>query len=71
MDRIVGLKKLDDLIEKGVVEEHHGAWARGYVSRIDGSYIEPYSGHFGKGFVLNSPSWKSTTYYHKTYYIYK
>lgn len=48
---------------------HHTSWARGYVSRRGGAWIEEYSGRFGNGYKLHHPSWQSTTYHHVTYYI--
>lgn len=49
---------------------HHTASMRGYVSRkkLDG-IKKPYSGKFGKGYVIIKPRFDSTQYCYVEYYI--
>jgi hypothetical protein len=62
--------ELKKLVENGTLKEHHSSWHRGYVSRKGDGVVREYSGKFGKGYILESPSWKSTNYDLITYYIY-
>jgi hypothetical protein len=49
----------------------HTSWTKGYVSRKSEPVVYPYSGRFGEGYVVYSPSWRSTQYHYITYYIEK
>ena len=65
-------EKLMKLKKDGTVQESHTAWCRGYVSRKtkEKDYpVERYSGRYGKGYVVYSPSTSSSEYCHKTYFI--
>ena len=50
-------------------EHHHTAWKRGYVSRKCDGIAQEYHGRYGDGWVILTPSWKSTEYCHVEYYI--
>ena len=69
------VKDLINAVDAGTVCERHTAWARGYVSRKSNSdgeygYVKPYSGRYGKGYVYITPSWKTSRFYHKTYFLF-
>lgn len=48
---------------------HHTAMTRGYISRKNEPAPTPYSGKFGKGFVIYRPNWESTRFSFVDYYI--
>lgn len=53
---------------------HHTSYARGYVSRkadYDDLPVHPYKGRFGSGFIADLPSYESTRYCRRQYYIMK
>ena len=52
-------------------ELHHIASRRGYVSRKGDGIVEPYSGKFGKGYILVTPRFDTTQYVYVSYYIEK
>lgn len=60
----------DDLYRRGY-RLHHGAYARGYVSRKPNApvRVDPYKGRFGEGFIVHLPCYDSTQYHRITYYI--
>lgn len=61
--------KEKELIDKGY-RLHHTALRAGYISRKNKSgIIEEYDGRFGKGFTVSKPNFKSTRYYHISYYV--
>lgn len=66
----MNLDKLNVLLEKGDIFEHHSAYKRGYVSRKIKGIVENYKGRFGKGYKVYSPNWNSTSYCYVTYYIF-
>ena len=51
---------------------HHTAYHKGYVSRIV-LYVDlpvvPYKGRFGTGYTVDLPSYESTRYCRRQYYI--
>ena len=59
---------VNEIIRAGY-SEHHTAWARRYVSRKGDGEVESYSGRFGTGYKVYTPSWDSTTYCRVTYYV--
>lgn len=63
------VEQIKALEETGILQEHHTARRRGYVSRKTAGRVEAYSGRFGHGFVVLSPRWDTTVYCYVTYYI--
>lgn len=64
--------KLGDLLKDDRYELHHTAYYRGYVSRKE-DLVElpanPYEGRFGRGYTVDLPSYVSTRYCRRQYYI--
>lgn len=53
---------------------HHTSYVRGYVSRkvvYDDLPVVPYKGRFGTGYIVDLPSYESTRYCRRQYYIMK
>ena len=53
---------------------HHTAYYKGYVSRkvvYDDLPVVPYKGRFGTGYTVDLPSYESTRYCRRQYYILK
>lgn len=50
---------------------HHTASRRGYISRKGEGRVESYNGKFGKGYILVTPRYDTTSYVNITYYIEK
>lgn len=51
---------------------HHTSYAKGYVSRkadYDSLPVFPYKGRFGTGYTVDLPSYESTQYCRRQYYI--
>lgn len=51
---------------------HHTAYYKGYVSRkadYDHLPVTPYKGRFGTGYTADLPSYESTRYCRRQYYI--
>lgn len=51
---------------------HHTAYYKGYVSRkvvYDDLPVVPYKGRFGTGYTVDLPSYESTQYCRRQYYI--
>lgn len=51
---------------------HHTAYYKGYVSRkadYDSLPVIPYKGRFGEGYIVDLPSYESTRYCRRQYYI--
>lgn len=51
---------------------HHTSYATGYVSRTvdyDDLPVHPYKGRFGTGYTVDLPSYESTRYCRRQYYI--
>ena len=63
------IKKFRELEAQGKIILHHTASRRGYVSRKSLGQVEQYNGRFGKGYVLLTPRWDTSTYCNVTYYI--
>lgn len=61
--------EIKNMVAEGKIKEHHTALFRGYVSRTRGGHVLPYSGKFGKGYMVMSPNWKSSRYSYVTYFI--
>ena len=68
---MVTVRGLGRMWHTNKVRLHHTAWARGYISRKTDGYVEEYKGRYGEGYVWNKPSYKSTNYYLKAYFIKK
>lgn len=66
MNDIVIIEKLEEL---GVLQWHHDAWARGYLSRRRPGKAARYHGRFGHGYTVDFPSRSSTVYHIRSYYI--
>lgn len=68
--KTITVRELNNLVDTGKLVEHHTSWARGYVSRKTGATVaEAYTGKFGSGYKVYSPSWSSTQYCLVTYYV--
>lgn len=53
---------------------HHTSYARGYASRTlpyDDLPVVPYKGRFGIGYTVDLPSYQSTQYCRRQYYVLK
>lgn len=53
---------------------HHTSYALGYVSRkadYDSLPVVPYKGRFGTGYTVDLPSYESTQYCRRQYYVLK
>lgn len=53
---------------------HHTSYAKGYVSRkadYDSLPVFPYQGRFGTGYTVDLPSYESTQYCRRQYYVLK
>lgn len=53
---------------------HHTAYYKGYVSRkadYDHLPVTPYRGRFGIGYTVDLPSYESTQYCRRQYYVLK
>lgn len=53
---------------------HHTAYYKGYVSRkadYDHLPVTPYKGRFGTGYTVDLPSYRSTRYCRRQYYVLK
>lgn len=53
---------------------HHTAYYKGYVSRTadyDDLPVHPYKGRFGIGYTVDLPSYQSTQYCRRQYYVLK
>ena len=51
---------------------HHTSYTRGYVSRTadyNNLPVHPYKGRFGTGYTVDLPSYESTQYCRRQYYI--
>ncbi|MGN0557860.1 MAG: hypothetical protein ACI4IS_00215 [Acutalibacteraceae bacterium] len=48
---------------------HHTASRRGYESRKSDGHVEEYNGRFGKGYIIVTPRWDTTSYVNIEYYI--
>ena len=51
---------------------HHTAYYKGYVSRkavYDDLPVFPYKGRFGTGYIVDLPSYESTRYCRRQYFI--
>lgn len=53
---------------------HHTSYYKGYVSRTadyDALPVHPYKGRFGIGYTVDLPSYESTRYCRRQYYVLK
>lgn len=65
--------ELTEMLKNGTLYEHHSAYFSGYVSRTikeEDLVAYPYKGHFGTGYILDTPNWESTRFSRRTYYIF-
>ena len=61
-----------ELVNHSDFEPHHTAWSEGYISRyLEEGLVRVYSGRFGDGYILSKPSWESTRFHRRTYYVHK
>lgn len=62
-------KAIADAEIKGL-KLHHTSWIRGYVSRVGNTALTAdYNGRFGKGMVVITPSFSSTSYCTIAYFV--
>ena len=69
----ISFSELTEMVKSGALYLHHSAYFSGYVSRArkDEEIIAyPYKGHFGTGYIVDSPNWNSTRFSYRTYYIF-
>ena len=53
-----------ELVNHSDFEPHHTAWSEGYISRyLEEGLVRVYS--------LSKPSWESTRFHRRTYYVHK
>ena len=45
------------------------SYAKGYISAIDGDYIEDYKGRYGEGFKLHTYASNTNNYHYITYFV--
>lgn len=64
-------EELEAKVENGELVKLHTSWKRGYVSRKSSGYVSPYKGRFGEGYILETPSWRSSEYCYVTYFVKK
>ena len=65
--------ELTEMVKSGELYLHHSAYFSGYVSRTrkeEELVAYPYKGHFGVGYVVDTPNWNSTRFSYRTYYIF-
>ena len=61
------------LVAEGVLNIHHTAYFRGYVSRkqtVTDTVGYPYKGRFGTGYIVDLPTENSTRYCVRAYFIF-
>ena len=69
---MITVEELNKMLADNILEEHHTAFFRGYVSRKNPPQAAwEYEGKFGKGYTLKKPCSVSSTYSYITYYTYK
>ena len=69
----ITFSELAEMVKSGALYLHHSAYFSGYVSRTrkeEDIVAYPYKGHFGVGYVVDSPNWNSTRFSYRTYYIF-
>lgn len=63
---------LGTLLKDGRYYLHHTSYYKGYVSRkadYDNLPVTPYKGRFGTGYTVDLPSYESSRYCRRQYYI--
>lgn len=63
-------QELSEMVEKGLLKEHHTSLHHGYVSRKGDGVILPYKGRFGEGYKHFTPNYDSSRVCFVTYYIF-
>ena len=69
----ISYQQLSEMLHEGTLYKHHSAYFSGYVSRglrEEDLIAYPYKGHFGTGYIVDSPNWNSTRFSYRTYYIF-
>ena len=69
----ISFQQLSEMLNEGTLYVHHSAYFSGYVSRTrkeEEIIAYPYKGHFGTGYIVDSPNWNSTRFSYRTYYIF-
>ena len=69
----ISYQELREMVNEGTLYKHHSAYFSGYVSRTlkeENMVAYPYKGHFGTGYILDTPNWESTRFSRRTYYIF-
>lgn len=56
-------------VKAGELKELHTSAMRGYVSRKGNGVVRAYNGRFGKGYILLTARYDTTSYCYGTYYI--
>ena len=65
--------ELTEMVKSGALYLHHSAYFSGYVSRTrkeEDLVAYPYKGHFGVGYVVDTPNWNSTRFSYRSYFIF-
>ena len=69
----ISFSELTEMVKSGALYLHHSAYFSGYVSRTrkeEELVAYPYKGHFGVGYVVDTPNWNSTRFSYRTYFIF-
>ena len=69
----ISFHELTEMVKSGALYLHHSAYFSGYVSRTrkeEELVAYPYKGHFGVGYVVDTPNRNSTRFSYRTYYIF-
>lgn len=62
----------NEIIKSNEFEYVRTSWHRGYISRlIHEGIVTPYKGRYGEGYTIDHPSWDSTAYFLRDYYVKK
>jgi len=62
-------QQLNTEIKNQKLSRLHTSWHQGYVSRKSDGVAIPYTGKFGTGYALLTPSFNSTRYCYITYFV--
>lgn len=65
------MKTVEEVLNDKSLYHHHTASRFGYESRRGNGHVEEYNGRFGKGYIIVSPRWDTTSYVTIDYYIEK
>ena len=64
-----GSRTACNILRKYGYTEVTTSYAKGYISAIDGDYIEDYKGRYGEGFKLHTYASNTNNYHYVTYFV--